>query len=117
MAELIPFTNDGCRTIDIALGDNMFRMRTYFLPYTKTWVLDIMDQEDNPIVMGIALNTGVDNLVKGKAKIFEDQTIRCISLDGTENNTPNSLGTSCVVVYFPVGETPPQLWKDKMLEE
>lgn len=117
MPQLIPFTNDGCRTIDIALGDNMFRLRTTYLPYTKTWVLDIMDQEDNPIIMGIALNTGVDNIVKGKSKIFQNQTIRCISLDGTENNTPESLGNSCVVLYYPEGEEVPQLWKDKMLED
>lgn len=117
MPQLIPLTNDGCRTIDIALGENMFRIRTYYLPYTQTWVMDIMDQEDNPIIMGTTLNTGVDNLVKGKAKIFQNQTIRCISLDGTENNTPNSLGTSCVVIYYPEGETPTQMYKDKMLED
>ena len=117
MPQLIPFTNDGCRTIDIALGENMFRFRTYYLPYTKTWVMDIMDQDDNPIVMGTALNTGVDNLVKGKAKIFQGQTLRCVSVDGTENKTPDSLGTKCFVFYYPVGETPPKLWKDKMLEE
>lgn len=117
MPQLIPFNNEGCRTIDIALGENMFRMRTYYLPYTKTWVLDIMDQEDNPIIMGIALNVGVDNLVKGMSSIFKDQTIRCISLDGKENNTPDSLGTSCVVLYYPKGEKPKQLWEDKLLGE
>lgn len=117
MPQLIPFTNDGARTIDIALGENVFRLRTYYLPYTTTWVMDIMDQLDNPIVLGIALNTGVDNLVKGKAKIFQNQTIRCVSLDGTQNNTPDSLGTTCVVLYYPEGETPPQMWTDKMLGE
>ena len=117
MPQIIPFTNDGSRTIDIALGENMFRLRTYYLPYTKTWVLDIMDQNDNPIIMGTALNTGVANLVKGKDKIFEGQTLRCISTDGTENKTPESLGTTCFVYYYGKGETPPQLWKDKMLED
>lgn len=116
MPQEIPFTNDGCRKIDVALGENMFRMRTYYLPYTKHWVLDIMDQDDNPIIMGISLNTGVDNLVKGKNKMFQNQTIRCVSVDGKENNTPESLGESCFVLYYPEGETPPKLWKDKMLE-
>lgn len=117
MPQIIPFTNDGCRTIDIALGENMFRMRTYYLPYTRTWVIDIMDQEENPIVLGIALNTGVDNLVKGKSTLFQNQTLRCVSVNGTENNTPESLGTSCFVYYYPEGETPPDMWKDKMLED
>lgn len=117
MPQIIPFTNDGCRTIDIALGENMFRMRTYYLPYTRTWVLDIMDQDDNPIITGIALNVGVANIVNGKDKIFEGQTIRCVSLDGTENNTPESLGTSCQVYYYSKDETAPTLWQDKMLED
>lgn len=116
MPQVIPFTNDGCRTIDVALGENMFRFRTYYLPYIRRWIMDIMDQNNNPIVVGICLNVGVDNLVKGKAKIFEGQTLRCVSIDGTENDTPNSLGNSCFVLYYPVGEKPPIMWKDKMLE-
>lgn len=116
MPQLIPFTNDGCSTIDVVLGNNAFKLRTYYLPYTKHWLLDIMDESENPILMGISLNVGVENLVRGKAKLFQNQTIRVISLDGTENNTPDSLGTSCVVLYYPEGETPPTMWKDKMLE-
>lgn len=115
MPQIIPFNNEGCRTIDIALGDNMFRMRTYYLPYTKTWLMDIMDQEDNPIISGIALNPGVDNLVKGKAKIFQNQTIRCITVEGTDPYAPESLGVNLFVVYYEEDETPPKLWEDKML--
>lgn len=116
MAQLIPFDNTGCRTIDVPLGENVYRMRTYFLPYISRWLLDIMDTQDNPIIMGICLNTGVENLVKGKSQLFDEQGIRCISLDGTENNTPESLGTSCVVVYYEKGEYQPPLHKDKMLD-
>ena len=115
MPQIIPFTSEGSRTIDVALGNNMFRMRTYYLPYTKTWLMDIMDQEDNPIVMGISLNVGVDNLVKGKAKIFQNQTIRCIKVAGSDDSLPDSLGKNLFVVYYPEGETPPILWEDKML--
>lgn len=116
MPQLIPFNNAGCRTIDVSLGENVYRMRTYYLPYTKKWLLDIMDTQENPIIMGISLNVGVGNLVQGKSIQFDGQAIRCISLDGTENNTPNSLGTSCVVLYYEKGETPPKLYTDKMLD-
>ena len=115
--QVFPLTNAGCRTIDVDLGENMFRIRTYYLPHIRRWIMDIMDQQDNPIVVGICLNVGVDNLVKGKAKIFEGQTIRCVSVDDSENDTPESLGTKCFVIYYPKGETPPIMWKDKMLEE
>lgn len=77
--------------------------------------MDIYDTADNPIITGICLNVGVQNLVKGKSSLFENQTIRCVSLDGSENNTPDSLGTTCVVLYYPKGEEPPVLYQDKML--
>ena len=116
MPQLIPFDNTGCRTIDVPLGENVYRLKTYFLPYIKRWLLDIMDTQDNPIIMGICLNTGVENLVKGKAQEFDGQGLRCISQDGKENDTPDSLGTSCVVVYYEKGEYQPPLYQDKMID-
>ena len=115
MPSIIPVTNDGDRQITIALGDNAFNIETYYLPNIKRWVMDIYDTDQTPILTGISLNTGVTNLVKGKAKIFDGQAIRCISIDGTENNTPESLGTKCFLLYYPKGETPPVLYKDKMI--
>ena len=116
MPYIIPVDSTGSRKIDVVLGDNVFRMRTYYLPNIKRWLMDITDTTDNPIIMGICLNTGVGNLVKGKHQLFDGQGIRCISLDGTENNTPESLGTSCVVVYYEKGEEQPKLYKDKMID-
>ena len=116
MPQLIPFNNEGSRVIDVTLGDNVFKIRTYYLPYIKRWIMDIMGPSENPIISGICLNVGVGNLVKGKASIFDGQTIRCLSIDGTENDTPESLGTTCVVVYYGKGEEAPSLYVDKMLD-
>ena len=115
MPQLIPFTNDGCRKITITLGENVFILETYYLPDIQRWLMDIYDVDENPILLGISLNVGVDNLVKGKAKVFEGQTLRCVSFEGKENNTPESLGTTCFLYYFSKGETAPILWKDKMI--
>lgn len=115
MPQLIPVTNEGCRRITIALGENLFILETYYLPDIHRWLMDIYDIDENPILTGISLNVGVDNLVKGKAEIFRGQTIRCVSPEGLENTTPESLGTTCFLYYYPEGETPPVLWEDKML--
>lgn len=115
MPQIIPFNNTGCRTITVELGENVFRMRTYYLPHIRRWILDIMDSEENPIIMGICLNVGVGNLVKGKSTLFEGQAIRCIPIDGGENNTPDSLGKTVFVVYYAKGEFIPDMYKDKML--
>lgn len=117
MPQIIPVDNTGSRKIDIALGKNVYRLHTYYLPYIHRWLMDITDTSDNPIIMGICLNTGVGNLVKGKSTLFENQAIRCVSTDGTENDTPTSLGNTCLLYYYAEGEDIPNLYKDKMLDE
>ena len=116
MPRIIPFTSEGARRMTITLGDNVYIMETYFLPNIKRWILDIYDTEENPILTGISLNIGVGNLVKGKSALFDGQAIRCITTDGTENNRPDSLGTSCVVLYYAKGEELPEQYPDKMVE-
>lgn len=115
MAKLIPLTNDGCRRINIALGQNMYILETYYLPHIRVWVMDIYDMNNNPIITGISLNVGVDNLVAGKSELFRNQTIRCVSVNNTENNTPDSLGKTCFVIYYGEGEKPAPYILDKML--
>lgn len=115
MPKIIPFTNNGARRMTITLGDNVYIMETYFLPNIKRWILDIYDTDENPVLTGISLNTGVGNLVKGKSALFDGQAIRCITTDGTENNRLDSLGTSCVVLYYEKGEYVPNQYQDKML--
>lgn len=117
MPKIIPLTNDGCRRVTVTLGENSFILETYYLPNIRRWLLDILDAEENPILTGISLNVGVSNLVKGKTQIFEGQALRCVSPEVQENNTPESLGTTCFLYYYAKGETPPQLYTDKMIEE
>jgi hypothetical protein len=112
MPQTIPFNNVGSRIITVELGENVFRMRTYYLPHIKKWILDIMDSDGNPIIMGISLNLGVGNLVKNKSILFENQVIRC---EGTIDTEWDSLGKTFQVLYYPVGESAPNLYKDKML--
>lgn len=97
------------------MGENVFILETYYMPNIKCWLMDIYDLDENPILLGISLNTGVENLVKGKSTLFDGQAIRCISTDGNENNTPVSLGTTCFVLYYAKGEEVPPLYEDKML--
>ena len=113
--QIIPFNSTGSRIITIELGENVFRMRTYYLPHIKRWILDIMDSDGNPIIMGITLNLGVGNMVKGKSELFEGQTLRCVSLTGKGISEPDSLGKDCVVVYYGKNEFVPATYLDKMI--
>lgn len=48
---------------NVALGENFYRMTLRWCDALEgSWILDISDQEDNPIVHGIAVVGGVDLL-------------------------------------------------------
>ena len=115
MPSLIPLTNDGKRTAQYELGGKIYILESYYLPKTKSWLLDIYDINENPILLGIKLIPGIDNLVKGKTIEFDDQGLQIQTIDGGENNTPDSLGTTAFLIYYAKGETIPQSFKDKML--
>lgn len=115
MPSIIPFTSEGNKKITIALGENVFILETYYLPNIRRWLLDIYDIDEKPILTGISLNVGVGNLVKGKSALFEGQAIRCISMDGNDNTFPDSLGKTCIVLYYAKGEDVPEEYQDKMV--
>lgn len=117
MPYIIPVDSTGSKTIDVSFGNKILRLRTYYLPNIKRWLMDIMDTSDNPIVMGISLNVGIGNLVRGKSTELEGITIRCVSTDGSENTEPDSLGNTCLLYYYGPDEEVPQLYQDKMLVE
>ena len=81
MSFIVPLTNDGSRKATYNLGGKDYIIETYYLPKTKTWLMDIYDINEIPILTGITLIPGVDNLVKGlcletaKAFKFKQQTV------------------------------------------
>lgn len=75
------------------------------------------DTETNmPVITGINLRTGVDNLIKGKCELLNGWAINVASLTGKENNTPDSLGNDCFIVVYIPGETVPVSFEDKKLD-
>lgn len=116
MPQLIPLTNDGCRRITVTLGQNNYMLETYYLPHIHCWLMDIYEMNGRSIITGISLNVGVDNLVAGKSVLFKNQTLRCVSINNTENNTPDSLGKTCFLIYYGENETPVPYILDKMLD-
>lgn len=115
MAGVIPLTNDGCRSIEIKLGEKNYKLETYYMPFIKCWLLDIYDDEDNPIILGINLKPGIQNLVRGLSEFFEEQAMMVVTTDGGNNDTPESMGNTAFLLYFAKGDKLPQLYEDKLL--
>lgn len=115
MPFIVPLTNDGSRKATYNLGGKDYIIETYYLPKTKTWLMDIYDINENPILTGITLIPGVDNLVKGLCLEFDGQGFQIQTTDGGNNDTPESLGTTAFLIYYANGEEIPASYEDKML--
>lgn len=115
MPFIVPLTNDGSRRATYTLGGKDYIIETYYLPKTQTWLMDIYDINENPILTGISLLPGVDNLVKGLCIEFDEQAFQVQTTDGGNNDTPDSLGTTTFLIYYAKGEEVPVAYGDKML--
>lgn len=116
MPQFLPITSTQQR-IRVSLGERVFILENYFLPTIKKWILDIYDQDENPLIFGVCLQTGIDNLVKGKNILFENQAIKLYSSNGKPADTPDCLGVTHFVVYFGENDVKPTSFKDKMLDD
>lgn len=66
----IPLTCDGERLCSVNAGKKLFMFRTYFIQ-SPHWLLDIYDAQENPLIAGINLTPGSDNLLKGHGDILD----------------------------------------------
>ena len=115
MPFIVPLTNDGSRRATYNLGGQDYIIETYYLPKTQCWLMDIYDINENPILTGIKLIPGVDNLVKGLCIEFDEQAMQIQTIDGGNNDTPDSLGTTAFLIYYAKGEEVPASYEDKMI--
>ena len=109
MAQILPLSNDGCSKATATTAAGVFTFTTYYMPLIKSWLMDMADSQGSTIIYGLNLQAGVDNLLKGLGNKYADIALRVISIDGTENNTPQSLGTTNFVVLFAPSEPLPQI--------
>lgn len=116
MPQIVPITSEQNK-IRVALGDYVYILENYYLPTIKRWVLDISDSDSNPLITGICLQTGIDNLVKGKSIFFENQALKLYSANGKPADTPDCLGNTHLLIYFGVNEIKPISYRDKMLDD
>jgi hypothetical protein len=106
--QVIPLTNAGDRTILCFLGNNIgtLTFRSYYLPVSEAWHLDLRKTDGTTLVEGLVLNTAVD-LIRGRPDLAFIGELRCVVL-GEEGPSTESLGSTLFLVHFPPGdpETP-----------
>ena len=111
----IPVASDGERIVTVNTGAEILIFRTYFVcGQDQHWLLDIMDSQEKPLICGINLVPGVDNLLKGRGDALEDHQLYLHVRSGTEKDL-EAPGKTMFLIWFNPGEQNPFAPDDPML--
>lgn len=103
----IPITADGERIISVNIGPEIIMFRTYFVcGPDRHWLLDISDSQETPLITGINLVPGVDNLLKGMGDTLDGYQLHLLVLSGSEKDL-EAPGNTMALVWFNPGEDNP----------
>jgi hypothetical protein len=104
---ILPLNSQGSRTVRVPLSQStVVQLRTKYMPKANQWVLDILNEDETPILLGIVLYPGLHNLLKGQGQIFKGYKLVVVAMSGT-NSAPDSLGNSAFALWYGRGEESP----------
>ena len=103
---IIPLNNDGARSIDVDLGNDLgvFTFRSYWNSTMETWNLDVTDDQDTDIILGLPMVVGINIL---KAHPDAEQRLgdlRVTSLNEQNNRTEQTMGETAFLIHYAPGE-------------
>ena len=112
----LPLTSDGERkfTTEIAGVSYLFRT-TYVMGQQNHWVLDIFDENENPLVYGVNIVTGSLNLLKDYGNVFDEIHLLAVPFYNEDPYAPEALGTVLKVLWYTEGEDFPFSLGDPLL--
>ena len=103
----IPITAAGARRIRVSVGPERFVFRSYYVTgQERHWLLDIFDGQGRPLISGVNLVPGVDNLLKGHGNVLDGHALHVLAKSGTEKNL-DAPGKSLTLLWFTPGEKNP----------
>lgn len=112
----LPLTNAPASRVTVNTGSGTYAFVTYFAPH-GAWLMDILTSQGEPLLIGLALVPGVDNLLKGHGDLFAGVRMQIECDPGTFNDTATSLGTTTRVLWFTADETNPIIYPDPMMAD
>ena len=109
MPYVIPLNSDSPSTSEVSIGSQRYIIRTYFNSIGSQWFVDILNSDEEPLLYGVPLSVGYQNLLIGNGDLFEGIKLVVGTTSG-ENRTSDSLGnTAYVLVYTEDEESPIKL--------
>lgn len=113
----LPLTSDGERrfTTEIAGVNYTFRT-TYVMGQRNHWLLDIFDEDENPLVYGVNLVVGTLNLLNGYGDVFDGVHLLAVPFYNKDLYGPEALGTVLKVFWFTPDEPFPYSLGDPLID-
>lgn len=84
---IVPVTADPDSRRQIRLGSNTLGLRTYYVPTSKTWFLDITDSDGVALAQGLALVPNINILESSPELTRTLGQFRVFPLDDADENT------------------------------
>ena len=110
----IPLSPAGERFVTVNVGPEIFIFRTYCTYGADShWLLDIRNSQNQPLISGINLVRGADNLLKGRGDTLEGYQLYLVVHRGSEKDL-NAPGNTMALIWFNPGEVNPFLPQDPM---
>ena len=111
---LLNLSNDGQSERTTTLPDgNEYIIRTTFVDGNNShWLMDIYDNANNPILLGVVLTCGAD-LFKGQANKLNGMQCVCGVVYNTNERSEDALGNGLYVMIYAKDETTPLPHKDR----
>jgi len=107
--KIIPVNSDGARRITVDMQERgTWVFRTYWNPTAGMWSLDILTEDEQPVVCGLALVPNV-NICEPYPELMDAfNELRVADIAGTGNSTPDSLGSGAILAQYDVGDFEPE---------
>lgn len=111
---MLNLTSDGqCEQTTTLPDGNEYIIRTTFVDGINShWLMDIYDNGNNPILLGIVLTCGAD-LFKGQANRLNGMQCVCGIVNNTDERSDEALGNGLYVLIYGKNETNPLPVKDR----
>lgn len=113
----LPLTSDGERKFSTEIQGVTYIFRTTYVSGQRNhWLLDIFDENENPLVYSINLVTGSLNLLKGYGDTLDGVHLLAVPFSNDDPSGPEALGTTLQVFWYTPDEPFPFSLGDPLID-
>ncbi len=104
MPAVVPLTDYGARSVTIVSAGRYLKFRTYYTyGQIPVWLMDVMNLDNLPLITGIALVPGSDNVFKGMGDTLNGFQLYILAMDNMPE-AMNALGNTLYAILYEPGE-------------